>query len=82
MSKLSVVIVDDHAMFRTGVRAEIHNDVDVLADAEDVDTAVAAIMNTARMWCCSTCICPAVAAPKLSAGFICSCPKQNSSHCR
>lgn len=43
MSKLSVVIVDDHAMFRTGVRAEIHNDVDVLADAEDVDTAVAAI---------------------------------------
>lgn len=43
MSKLSVVIVDDHAMFRTGVRAEIHNDVDVLADAEDVDTAVAVI---------------------------------------
>src|SRR5665811_1443707 len=43
MSKLSVVIVDDHAMFRTGVRAEIQDDVEVLADAEDVDTAVAAI---------------------------------------
>lgn len=43
MSMLSVVIVDDHAMFRTGVRAEIQDDVDVLADAEDVDTAVAAI---------------------------------------
>ena len=43
MSKLGVVIVDDHAMFRTGVRAEIQDDVDVLADAEDVDTAVAAI---------------------------------------
>lgn len=43
MSPLRVVIVDDHAMFRTGVRAEIHADVDVVAEAEDVETAVATI---------------------------------------
>ncbi|HSV39524.1 MAG TPA: response regulator transcription factor [Nocardioidaceae bacterium] len=40
----SVVIVDDHAMFRTGVRAELKGLVDVLAEAEDVDTAVAAVL--------------------------------------
>jgi DNA-binding NarL/FixJ family response regulator len=40
----SVVIVDDHAMFRTGVRSELAGRVDVLAEAEDVDTAVAAVL--------------------------------------
>ena len=39
----TVVIVDDHAMFRSGVRAEIRGDVDVVAEAGDVDEAVAAI---------------------------------------
>ena len=39
----TVVIVDDHAMFRAGVRAELGTDVDVVAEAQDVDTAVAAI---------------------------------------
>ena len=45
MSTLTVVLVDDHAMFRTGVRAELERGagVDVVAEAEDVDTAVAAI---------------------------------------
>jgi DNA-binding NarL/FixJ family response regulator len=38
-----VLIVDDHAMFRTGVRTELGHAVDVVAEAEDVDTAVAAI---------------------------------------
>ncbi len=38
-----VVIVDDHAMFRAGVRAELGVVVDVVAEAEDVPTAVAAI---------------------------------------
>lgn len=46
---ITVVIVDDHAMFRTGVRAELQaagvGRVDILADAEDVDTAVAAIKD-------------------------------------
>ena len=42
---LSVVLVDDHAMFRTGVRAELErgDGVEVVAEAEDVDTAIAAI---------------------------------------
>jgi len=44
---LSVVIVDDHAMFRTGVRAELQRvgreRVEVVAEAEDVPTAVRAI---------------------------------------
>jgi DNA-binding NarL/FixJ family response regulator len=39
-----VVIVDDHAMFRSGVRAELVNHVDVVAEAEDVDSAVAAVL--------------------------------------
>ena len=42
-----IVIVDDHAMFRSGVRAELTSagagQVDVLAEAADVDQAVAAI---------------------------------------
>ena len=38
-----VVIVDDHAMFRAGVRAELGDAVEVLAEAADVDQAVAAI---------------------------------------
>ena len=38
-----VLIVDDHAMFRAGVRAELGASVDVVADAADVDEAVAAI---------------------------------------
>lgn len=38
-----VVIVDDHAMFRRGVRAELGDAVDVVAEAGDVSEAVAAI---------------------------------------
>ncbi|HZG98577.1 MAG TPA: response regulator transcription factor [Nocardioidaceae bacterium] len=40
---VSVVIVDDHAMFRSGVRSELGDAVDVLAEAADVDEAVAAV---------------------------------------
>ena len=36
-----VVLVDDHAMFRTGVRTEIEGSVDVVGEAADVDEAVA-----------------------------------------
>jgi len=38
-----VLIVDDHAMFRTGVRTELGDAVEVIGEAEDVDSAVAAI---------------------------------------
>ena len=44
---ISVVVVDDHAMFRRGVRAELEavgaGAVTVLAEAADVDEAVAAV---------------------------------------
>ena len=41
-----VVIVDDHAMFRTGVRAEIASAVEVVGEAADVDEAVAEVLRT------------------------------------
>ena len=39
------MLVDDHAMFRTGVKAELGGAVDVVAEAADVDEAVAAIQE-------------------------------------
>ena len=42
---LRVVLVDDHAMFRSGVRAELGSQVDVVAEAADVDSAVEAILR-------------------------------------
>jgi DNA-binding NarL/FixJ family response regulator len=39
-----VLIVDDHAMFRAGVRSELGNAVDVIGEAADVDEAVAAVL--------------------------------------
>ena len=42
-SSLKVILVDDHAMFRTGVRSELGHSVDIIAEAADVDEAVAAI---------------------------------------
>jgi DNA-binding NarL/FixJ family response regulator len=40
----SVVIVDDHQIFRTGVRAEIEDLVDVRGEAEEVEEAVRLIL--------------------------------------
>ncbi len=42
----SVVLVDDHAMFRTGVRAEIGSRTRLLGEAEDVDSAVSVVLAT------------------------------------
>jgi DNA-binding NarL/FixJ family response regulator len=42
-SQPSVVIVDDHEIFRAGVRAELEGLVDVLADVGSVEEAVRAI---------------------------------------
>jgi DNA-binding NarL/FixJ family response regulator len=38
-----VVIVDDHGLFRSGVRSELGEDVDVVGEAEDVEPAIALI---------------------------------------
>ncbi len=45
-SKLRVVLVDDHAMVRSGVRAEIGSDVDIVGEAGDVADAVSVILAT------------------------------------
>ena len=41
----SVVIVDDHALFRSGVRAELEGLAEVLAEADAVEPAAAAIVR-------------------------------------
>jgi DNA-binding NarL/FixJ family response regulator len=38
-----VVLVDDHQMFRTGVKAELGSSIEVVGEAGDVDQAVAVI---------------------------------------
>ncbi|GII66452.1 DNA-binding response regulator [Sphaerisporangium krabiense] len=40
---VKVLIVDDHRLFRSGVRAELGPQIEVVGEAEDVDTAVGAI---------------------------------------
>jgi len=44
--KPRIVIVDDHQIFRAGVRAELEERVDIVGDAATVDDAVAAILAT------------------------------------
>mgnify|MGYP001175501551 FL=1 len=39
-----VVVVDDHAMFRSGVRHDIGTRVQIVGEGEDVPTAVAAVL--------------------------------------
>ncbi|MGN6681359.1 MAG: response regulator [Streptosporangiaceae bacterium] len=41
--KPRVFIVDDHGLFRSGVRSELGDQVDVIGEAEDVQPAIAAI---------------------------------------
>jgi DNA-binding NarL/FixJ family response regulator len=44
--KPRIVIVDDHQLFRAGVRAELEQHVEILADAATVDEAVKAILGS------------------------------------
>jgi DNA-binding NarL/FixJ family response regulator len=41
-----VVLVDDHRMFRTGVRAELGDSVEIVGEAEDAASAIAVIAAT------------------------------------
>ncbi|GAA3428215.1 response regulator [Streptosporangium sandarakinum] len=43
MSAIRVLIVDDHRLFRSGVRAELGDSIEVVGEAEDVESAVRAI---------------------------------------
>jgi DNA-binding NarL/FixJ family response regulator len=40
---MRVVLVDDHRMFRTGVRAELARDLDVVGEADSVESALAVV---------------------------------------
>ena len=57
-----VFLVDDHAMFRSGVRSELAGHVEVVGEAEDVEPAIKAITECVPTSCCLTCTCPVVAA--------------------
>ncbi|WP_327043791.1 response regulator transcription factor [Microbispora sp. NBC_01189] len=43
MKTVRVLIVDDHRLFRSGVRAELGPSIQVIGEAEDVESAVSAI---------------------------------------
>ncbi|GIH70391.1 response regulator [Sphaerimonospora thailandensis] len=47
MKTVRVLIVDDHRLFRSGVRAELGPSIQVVGEAEDVDSAVKAIAELA-----------------------------------
>lgn len=44
--RVDIVLVDDHRMFRSGVRAEIGDALDIVGEAPDVDTAITVIKQT------------------------------------
>jgi DNA-binding NarL/FixJ family response regulator len=46
VSEPRIVIVDDHQLFRSGVRAELEGLVDILGDADGVDAAERLILDT------------------------------------
>ena len=46
MTRLRVVLVDDHSMVRAGVRAELGDAVDIVGEAADVPEAIAVITAT------------------------------------
>jgi len=43
---VTVVVVDDHSIFRSGLRADLDERLDVVGEAADVDAAVAVILET------------------------------------
>ena len=55
----TVVIVDDHALFRSGVRAELEGLVEVLGEAGSVEEAVRLISEAKPESSCSTSTCRA-----------------------
>ena len=63
MSAPRVVIVDDHQLFRAGVRSALE---DLLEIAGDAATRRGSRARRSRSpsptWCCSTCTCPTAAA--------------------
>jgi RNA polymerase sigma factor (sigma-70 family) len=46
MNRPTVVLVDDHRLFRSGVRAELGLSVDIVGEADDVSPAIDLILTT------------------------------------
>jgi RNA polymerase sigma factor (sigma-70 family) len=46
MNRPTVVLVDDHRLFRSGVRAELGRSVDIVGEADDVAPAIDLILTT------------------------------------
>ena len=64
MSSPRVLIVDDHRLFRSGVRAELEPLLEIAGEAGAVDEAVGAIAEHGPTWSCSTSTCPTAAASR------------------
>ena len=64
MSGPRVAIVDDHALFRAGVRSELQQHRPIAGEAPTVDEAVALIAAERPTSSCSTCTCPTAAASR------------------
>ena len=54
---LSVFLVDDHSVFRSGVRAELSQAVNIVGEAGGVTEAIAGIAQHIPMLCFLTCTC-------------------------
>ena len=44
---IRLVLVDDHRMFRSGVKAELDASMEIVGEAPDVDSAVEVVTRTA-----------------------------------
>ena len=53
-----VFLVDDHELFRAGVRNELGSSVSIVGEADDVGPAIELISSAILTWSCSTCISP------------------------
>ena len=54
-----MVIVDDHAIFRSGLKADLDARIQVVGEAGTVEQAIAVIAAARPRWCCWTSTCPA-----------------------
>ena len=60
---IRLVLVDDHRMFRSGVKAELDASMEIVGEAPDVDSAVEVVTTDPRRTsCCWTSTCPAATA--------------------
>ena len=81
-ARVRVFVVDDHALFRSGVKAEIGDAVDIVGDVGTVDEAIVAIRVPSPMWFCSMCTCPVAGGERSWKGSEMDCPTRSAWRCR